>query len=108
MLKHFITYFRLLAPCPIKRITASEALKSSWFTEHPLPTPPEEFPTWPAKSERNKKPPSATLSEQISNKTNATKRTAEELKMLAELGINNARNVHKTEFSLKADVPMFY
>ncbi|KAI1723107.1 protein kinase domain-containing protein [Ditylenchus destructor] len=98
---------RLLAPCPINRITASEALKSSWFAEHPLPTPPEEFPTWPAKSEHNKKRASTTFSGQMFHKPNATKRTAEELKMLSELGINNARHVHKTEFSLKADVQMF-
>jgi cell division cycle 2-like protein len=42
---------------PDKRITADAAMKSEWFDENPLPTPPSLFPTWPAKSERGKIPP---------------------------------------------------
>uniref|UniRef100_A0A914Z4V1 cyclin-dependent kinase n=1 Tax=Panagrolaimus superbus TaxID=310955 RepID=A0A914Z4V1_9BILA len=42
---------------PDKRITADAAIKSEWFDENPLPTPPQLFPTWPAKSEKGKVPP---------------------------------------------------
>jgi cell division cycle 2-like protein len=42
---------------PEMRITANEAMKSEWFDENPLPTPPALFPTWPAKSEKGKVPP---------------------------------------------------
>ncbi|XP_065221832.1 cyclin-dependent kinase 11B-like [Planococcus citri] len=34
-----------------KRITAETALKHSYFSEHPPPTEPAMFPTWPSKSE---------------------------------------------------------
>ena len=47
----------LLVYDPDKRLTADKALKSPWFEEQPLPTPPEKFPTWPAKSEKGKIPP---------------------------------------------------
>lgn len=45
-----------MAPCPDRRISATAALNNQWFTEGPLPAPPETFPTFPAKSEKNKKP----------------------------------------------------
>ncbi|VDN55519.1 unnamed protein product [Dracunculus medinensis] len=44
---------------PNKRLTAREALKHNWFEQDPLPTPPEMFPTWPAKSELGKAAPVA-------------------------------------------------
>ncbi|KAE9547268.1 hypothetical protein FO519_009520 [Halicephalobus sp. NKZ332] len=47
----------LLVYDPNNRLTADQALKSPWFEERPLPTPPEQFPTWPAKSEKGKIPP---------------------------------------------------
>lgn len=47
----------LLAPCPDRRISARDALRSAWFQEEPRPAPPDMFPTWPAKSEHHKKPP---------------------------------------------------
>ena len=48
-----IRYFsrRLLVYDPAKRLSAAEALEHRWFNDEPLPTPPEMFPTWPAKSE---------------------------------------------------------
>jgi len=38
---------------PEKRLTAETALEQDWFSESPIPTPREYFPTWPAKSELN-------------------------------------------------------
>lgn len=40
----------LLAYDPKVRPTAEEALKHPFFTEAPLPKPPEHFPSWPSKS----------------------------------------------------------
>lgn len=37
-------------------MSAEEALKSSWFTEDPEAAKPEDFPLYPAKSEKNKRP----------------------------------------------------
>ncbi|CAK5072830.1 unnamed protein product [Meloidogyne enterolobii] len=48
---------RLLALDPSKRFSANEALENNWFKNDPKPAPPSSFPTWPAKSEHNKKPP---------------------------------------------------
>lgn len=39
---------RLLAYCPEKRITAEKALAHKWWSEEPLPTDPQLFPTWPS------------------------------------------------------------
>ncbi|KAM3719561.1 Cyclin-dependent kinase [Dirofilaria immitis] len=44
----------LLTYDPAKRISAHEALTHDWFERYPPPTPPEMFPTWPAKSELGK------------------------------------------------------
>uniref|UniRef100_A0A0K0CSU1 cyclin-dependent kinase n=1 Tax=Angiostrongylus cantonensis TaxID=6313 RepID=A0A0K0CSU1_ANGCA len=49
--------FRFLTYDPKRRITAEEALNDKWFTEDPKPTPPEMFPTFPAKSEQHRAPP---------------------------------------------------
>ncbi|CAB3404829.1 unnamed protein product [Caenorhabditis bovis] len=53
LLMRFLTYD------PNERITATDALDHDWFRENPLPVPPEEFPTFPAKSEQHKAPPPA-------------------------------------------------
>lgn len=42
---------RLLAYCPARRITASQALDHQFFKESPLPIDASLFSTWPAKSE---------------------------------------------------------
>uniref|UniRef100_A0A1I7T1V6 cyclin-dependent kinase n=1 Tax=Caenorhabditis tropicalis TaxID=1561998 RepID=A0A1I7T1V6_9PELO len=47
----------LLTLDPKNRLTATQALDHEWFEEEPYPVPPEEFPTFPAKSEQNKAPP---------------------------------------------------
>lgn len=51
----------LLTYCPEKRLTADSGLTHEYFNETPLPTHPNMFPTWPAKSElcRTKKSPKA-------------------------------------------------
>ena len=49
--------FSLLAPCPERRISAKDAIQHDWFSEDPLPVPPEGLPVhWPVRSERNKRP----------------------------------------------------
>lgn len=45
LLKNLLTYD------PQQRMTAQQALSSKWFYQEPRPVPPEDFPTWPAKSE---------------------------------------------------------
>jgi len=47
LLKELLTYD------PKKRINCEDALKSSYFKEHPQAIDPSMFPTWPAKSEQN-------------------------------------------------------
>lgn len=49
----------LLRYDPVERITAGDALVNEWFKEEPEPIAREMFPTFPAKSEGNKKPPPA-------------------------------------------------
>uniref|UniRef100_A0A1I8B7Y7 cyclin-dependent kinase n=1 Tax=Meloidogyne hapla TaxID=6305 RepID=A0A1I8B7Y7_MELHA len=48
---------KLLTLDPNRRLSAKDALESKWFKNNPKPLPPSSFPTWPAKSEHNKKPP---------------------------------------------------
>uniref|UniRef100_A0A914KSC7 cyclin-dependent kinase n=1 Tax=Meloidogyne incognita TaxID=6306 RepID=A0A914KSC7_MELIC len=48
---------KLLTLDPSRRLSAKQALESKWFQNNPKPLPPSAFPTWPAKSEHNKKPP---------------------------------------------------
>ncbi|KAI1725999.1 protein kinase domain-containing protein [Ditylenchus destructor] len=106
--KGFDLFNRLLAPCPNRRISASKALKSPWFEEDPLPTPPDMFPTWPAKSEHNKKPVSATVTAPaVVKPSNEPKPSAEKLKLMTELGIKDMKTAHKDGFSLKFDAPKF-
>ncbi|XP_078492047.1 LOW QUALITY PROTEIN: uncharacterized protein LOC100184330 [Ciona intestinalis] len=49
LLNRFLTY------SPERRISAYNALKHDWFLETPKPVEPSMFPTWPAKSELDKK-----------------------------------------------------
>lgn len=45
LLNRLFTYF------PAKRISAVDALEHRYWNEHPLPTPPDLFPTWPSRAE---------------------------------------------------------
>ncbi|XP_026758093.2 cyclin-dependent kinase 11B [Galleria mellonella] len=49
LLQSFLTYN------PNKRITAEAALEHPYFMEHPVAIEPAMFPTWPAKSEGNRR-----------------------------------------------------
>ncbi|CAH1775744.1 unnamed protein product [Owenia fusiformis] len=49
LVNKFLTYD------PKKRIKAQDALKHEFFKESPQPVDPSMFPTWPAKSEQNRK-----------------------------------------------------
>ncbi|XP_059054339.1 cyclin-dependent kinase 11B [Achroia grisella] len=49
LLQSFLTYN------PTKRITADSALEHAYFKEHPVAIEPAMFPTWPAKSEGNRR-----------------------------------------------------
>ncbi|GFS23124.1 cyclin-dependent kinase 11B [Elysia marginata] len=46
---------RFFAYDPVKRVSAEAALEHEYFHESPLPVDPSMFPTWPARSEQNKK-----------------------------------------------------
>uniref|UniRef100_A0A183CJ41 Protein kinase domain-containing protein n=1 Tax=Globodera pallida TaxID=36090 RepID=A0A183CJ41_GLOPA len=48
---------KLLTLNPAKRLDAEHALVSKWFFNDPKPAHPSTFPTWPAKSEQNRRPP---------------------------------------------------
>ncbi|RKP06153.1 kinase-like domain-containing protein, partial [Thamnocephalis sphaerospora] len=45
---------RLLAYDPAQRITAEEALKHPYFSEHPPPQHPDLFPSWPSKASKER------------------------------------------------------
>jgi cell division cycle 2-like protein len=90
----------LLHPCPERRISAEKALKSEWFTESPLPAPPESFPTWPAKSENLKPPPRRV--EEPEKEAKKLDIDPERLKLLREFKINPRKSTDvKGGFSLK-------
>ena len=46
---------RFFAYDPAKRVSAETGLEHEYFQESPLPVDPSMFPTWPARSEQNKK-----------------------------------------------------
>ncbi|KAK6732778.1 hypothetical protein RB195_016881 [Necator americanus] len=96
LLNRFLTYD------PNRRITAEEALNDKWFTEDPKPTPPEMFPTFPAKSEQHRAPPP--------NAALANKKTEiinpERAKLLADLKVRPDQ-VTSGSFSLKFDKTRF-
>ncbi|EPB65740.1 hypothetical protein ANCCEY_15191, partial [Ancylostoma ceylanicum] len=93
LLNRFLTYD------PNRRITAEEALNDS---EDPKPTPPEMFPTFPAKSEQHRAPPP--------NAALANKKTEiinpERAKLLADLKVRPDQ-VTSGSFSLKFDKTRF-
>lgn len=70
---------------PEKRATADVAMKSEWFLENPLPTPPDLFPTWPAKSEKSRAPPPSKAPppepEPVIEMNDETKKLYEQLKI---------------------------
>uniref|UniRef100_A0A915PV56 cyclin-dependent kinase n=1 Tax=Setaria digitata TaxID=48799 RepID=A0A915PV56_9BILA len=86
----------LLAYDPSKRISAHEALAHDWFERYPPPTPPEMFPTWPAKSELGKSvvktPITKTSSKEVQN-----------AKLYKELKVEPKKEA-STSFALKFDV----
>uniref|UniRef100_A0A7I4Y4L6 cyclin-dependent kinase n=1 Tax=Haemonchus contortus TaxID=6289 RepID=A0A7I4Y4L6_HAECO len=96
LLNRFLTYD------PKRRITAEEALNDKWFTEDPKPTPPEMFPTFPAKSEQHRAPPpkadKANKKAEIIN--------PERAKLLADLKVRPDQ-VSSGSFSLKFDKTRF-
>ncbi|EFO27220.2 cmgc/cdk/pitslre protein kinase [Loa loa] len=86
----------LLTYNPTKRISAHEALAHDWFERYPPPTPPEMFPTWPAKSELGKS----------IVKTPITKSSSKEMqnaKLYKELKVEPKKEA-STSFALKFDV----
>ncbi|VDM56412.1 unnamed protein product [Angiostrongylus costaricensis] len=93
LLNRFLTYD------PKRRITAEEALNDKWFTEDPKPTPPEMFPTFPAKSEQHRAPPPKQhwLDTSVSH---------DEAKLLADLKVRPDQ-VTSGSFSLKFDKTRF-
>ncbi|VDO57912.1 unnamed protein product [Haemonchus placei] len=92
LLNRFLTYD------PKRRITAEEALNDKWFTEDPKPTPPEMFPTFPAKSEQHRAPPPKA--------DKANKKNPERAKLLADLKVRPDQ-VTSGSFSLKFDKTRF-
>ncbi|MCP9261562.1 Serine/threonine-protein kinase PITSLRE [Dirofilaria immitis] len=86
----------LLTYDPAKRISAHEALTHDWFERYPPPTPPEMFPTWPAKSELGK----------LIVKTPITKSSSKEVqnaKLYKGLKVEPKKET-STSFALKFDV----
>ena len=51
LLQFFLIRSRFLTYDPMKRITAEDALKHTYFKEAPMIVSPSMLPTWPAKSE---------------------------------------------------------
>lgn len=96
LLNRFLTYD------PKRRITAEEALSDKWFTEDPKPTPPEMFPTFPAKSEQHRAPPP-----KVDNShKKAEIINPERAKLLADLKVRPDQ-VTSGSFSLKFDKTRF-
>ncbi|PIO76121.1 kinase domain protein [Teladorsagia circumcincta] len=96
LLNRFLTYD------PKRRITAEEALNDKWFTEDPKPTPPEMFPTFPAKSEQHRAPPPK--ADKVNKKAEII--NPERAKLLADLKVRPDQ-VTSGSFSLKFDKTRF-
>ncbi|CAD6192481.1 unnamed protein product [Caenorhabditis auriculariae] len=94
---------RLLTYDPQQRITAAEAIQHKWFTEDPQPTPPEMFPTFPAKSEQNKAPPQSAEKRENAYEKILNPETA---KLFKELKVR-PEHVSSGGFSLKFDKARF-
>ncbi|CAI2343806.1 unnamed protein product [Caenorhabditis sp. 36 PRJEB53466] len=94
----------LLTLDPKNRLTATQALDHDWFTEDPQPVPPEEFPTFPAKSEQNKAPPPAAKPKQLENRLAHV--DPETAKLLKQFEVR-PEQVKPGGFSLKFDPTRF-
>uniref|UniRef100_A0A8R1HVW0 cyclin-dependent kinase n=1 Tax=Caenorhabditis japonica TaxID=281687 RepID=A0A8R1HVW0_CAEJA len=95
----------LLTLDPKNRFTATQALDHEWFSEEPLPVPPEEFPTFPAKSEQNKAPPpAAAKKKQLENRMAHV--DPETAKLLKQFEVR-PEQVKPGGFSLKFDPTRF-
>uniref|UniRef100_A0A9J2Q8E8 cyclin-dependent kinase n=1 Tax=Ascaris lumbricoides TaxID=6252 RepID=A0A9J2Q8E8_ASCLU len=92
----------LLRYDPEKRLTAHEALLHEWFNEDPQPTPPELFPTWPAKSELGK----AVVKSPIT-KPPANAKDMQDEKLYRELKVEPPKKTVSTGFALKFDAVKF-
>lgn len=91
-----------MTPCPEYRISADEALKHEWFSENPLPAPPESFPTWPAKSENLQNPPKPSgQPKPQQQQPQPPNIDPERLKLLQEFNIKPTKSVANAGFSLK-------
>lgn len=95
LLNRFLTYD------PKRRITAEEAMNHEWFTEDPKPTPPEMFPTFPAKSEQHRAPPPK---DKVVKKAEII--NPERAKLLADLKVRPDQ-ITSGAFSLKFDKTRF-
>ncbi|NP_001348696.1 Cyclin-dependent kinase 11.1 [Caenorhabditis elegans] len=93
----------LLTLDPKNRFSATQALDHEWFTEEPYPVPPEEFPTFPAKSEQNKAPPPAKQKQQENRISHVDPETA---KLLKQFEVR-PEQVKPGGFSLKFDPTRF-
>uniref|UniRef100_A0A915EEQ0 Uncharacterized protein n=1 Tax=Ditylenchus dipsaci TaxID=166011 RepID=A0A915EEQ0_9BILA len=85
---------RLLAPCPERRISAFEALKSDWFEEKPFHFLRTCFQHG-RQSEQNKKPPPQKVEEE-----KLPEMSAEQLKLLSDLNVD-VKHAAKSGFTLK-------
>lgn len=94
----------LLTLDPKNRFTATQALDHEWFQEEPHPVPPEEFPTFPAKSEQNKAPPPAAKPKQPDNRMAHV--DPETAKLLKQFEVR-PEQVKPGGFSLKFDPTRF-
>ncbi|VDN86016.1 unnamed protein product [Brugia pahangi] len=92
----------LLTYNPAKRISAHEALVHDWFERYPPPTPPEMFPTWPAKSELGKSVVKTPITKPSSSKEVSAKRI-QNAKLYKELKVEPKKEA-STSFALKFDV----
>ncbi|PIC45381.1 hypothetical protein B9Z55_005419 [Caenorhabditis nigoni] len=94
----------LLTLDPKNRVSATKALDHEWFEEEPHPVPPEEFPTFPAKSEQNKAPPPAAKPKQPENRMAHV--DPETAKLLKQFEVR-PEQVKPGGFSLKFDPTRF-
>ncbi|VDK74777.1 unnamed protein product [Litomosoides sigmodontis] len=93
LIKELLTYD------PVKRIAAHEALVHDWFERYPPPTPPEMFPTWPAKSELGKSVVKTPI-------TKPSSKEAQNAKLYKELKVEPKKDA-STSFALKFDKSEF-
>lgn len=92
----------LLRYDPNKRISAHKSLSHKWFTEEPHPTPPELFPTWPAKSELGK-----TVVKSPVAKGPPNPKEVHDEKLYRELKVEPPKKEAISGFALKFDAPKF-